>query len=46
MNSGERIPCQHRCGVSEQNTKKVLYGIGFHVNLLRGFSIKNTQTKS
>jgi hypothetical protein len=39
MNSGERIPCRHRCGVSEQNTKKVLYGIGFHVNLLRGFSI-------
>ena len=46
MNSGERIPCQHRCGVSEQNAKKVLYGIGFLFNLLRGFSIKNTQTKS
>jgi len=39
MNSGECIPHQLRCGVSEQNTKKVLYGIGFLVSLLRGVSI-------
>lgn len=39
LNSGERIPRQLRCGVSEQNTKKVLYGIGFLVSLLRGVSI-------
>ena len=29
LNSGERIPRQLCCGVSEQNTKKVLDGIGF-----------------
>ncbi len=41
LNSGERtrlndtvgqVPRQHCCGVSEQNTKKVLDGIGFLVS--------------
>jgi len=39
LNPGERISRQFRCGVSEQNTKKVLYGIVFLVSLLRGVSI-------
>jgi myo-inositol-1(or 4)-monophosphatase len=32
LNSGERIPRQLCCGVSEQNTKKVLDGTGFLVS--------------
>jgi len=40
LNSGEPIPRQLSCGVSEQNTKKVLDGIGFLVSLLQGVSIR------
>jgi hypothetical protein len=44
MNSGERIPSRlKRDGVSEQNTKKVLDGMGFLVSLLRGDSIADLQ---
>jgi hypothetical protein len=40
LNSGERIPSRlRRNGVSEQDTKKVLDGIGLLVSLMRGVSI-------
>ena len=39
LNSGERIPRPLCGGVSEQDTKKVLDGIGFPAALRRGVSI-------
>jgi len=36
LNSGERILSQLCCGISEQNTKKVLDGIGFLVRFAAG----------
>ena len=41
LNSGERIPRQLCWGVSEQNTKKVLDGIGFLVSFAaRSFNLR------
>ena len=41
MNSGERIPRRLCLGVSEQNTKKVLNGIGFlDSSAARSFNLK------
>lgn len=45
LNSGERIPSRLRHdGVREQDTKKVLDGIGWRVNLLNGRDGYNLKT--